>query len=253
MAAKEIYVVAKTAADLLDHTENGPRIGRRDSQLLFGESFTSLRSEGEWVFGISDVDGYEGYINQRHLEKFVAAPTHIVSSVGTHIYAEPDFKTRPIMALGFMSRVRVLNTEEQNGFVEIADMGWVYATHLEEISKLGHERDIAKTALRFLYAPYLYGGRTGLGIDCSALTQLSVLYAGVSCPRDSDQQMVIGKDVKEGDIRRGDLVFFKGHVGIMVDEKNVVNATSRTMDTRIEALADLIKIYDGLKTVRRIV
>jgi cell wall-associated NlpC family hydrolase len=252
MAAKTHYVVIKTTADLLDHTENGPRIGQRDSQLLFGETFTAQRTEGEWIYGTSDVDGYVGYINQRHLAPLTVAATHIVSSTGTHVYPDPDFKTRPIMALGFMSRVSVNGSAPQNGFLEIQDMGWVPHNHLEPISKLGHESDIAKTALKFLNVPYLYGGRTGLGIDCSGLTQLSLLYAGVQSPRDSDQQIGLGTDVKPADIKRGDLVFFKGHVGIMVDETSAINATARTMDTRVEPLSTLIDHYKGLLGARRI-
>jgi len=246
------YVVTKTAVDLVIQTEAGPRIGGRDTQLLYGETFSAQREDDDWVYGVSDVDGYEGYIYKTNLSPIKQEPTHIVASLGTHIYPEPDFKARPLMPLAFMSRVRAEDAQLNYGFVEVEDMGWVYATHLKKIAKLGEDKDIVSIAMKFTDAPYLYGGRTGLGLDCSALVQLALLYAGIPCPRDSVDQKNIGTEISRDELQKGDLVFFEGHVGMMVDENNMINATARSMDTRVEPLENVIQAYKDILTIRRV-
>ena len=105
--------------------------------------------------------------------------------------------------------------------------------------------DLATSALKFLGTPYLFGGRSSGGIDCSGLSQVVLQFHGHDSPRDSGPQLRAGLEGQPEDWQRGDLVFFKAHVGIMVDAENILNATARTMDTRIEPLADLTAIYDG--------
>jgi cell wall-associated NlpC family hydrolase len=103
-----------------------------------------------------------------------------------------------------------------------------------------------------LGSPYLYGGRSAFGLDCSGLVQLALSWRGIRCPRDSKDQTKVGKKISGSSYKRGDLIFFKGHVGIMVDAKNILNATARTMDTRLEPLAHVSKAYDGIIAARRI-
>jgi cell wall-associated NlpC family hydrolase len=246
------YTVAVPVTELLDNPANGARVGRRDSQLLYGETFIVDSRERLWLHGKNKTDGYKGYVHQSALRPEDEAPTHAVTRLFTGLYTQPDFKTRPETALGFMARI-VIEKTEKNGFVKTPG-GWIYKSHLRKISDLKKNKDHAEYALLFLGCPYLYGGRSPLGLDCSALVQLSLNARGIACPRDADQQAVAGKKASASSLRRGDLVFFTGfnHVGIMLDEKNILNATARTMDVRIEKISDLVKIYKGIAAVRRI-
>ena len=126
----------------------------------------------------------------------------------------------------------------------------MFESHLVPLDQ--KREDFVETALMFLGAPYLWGGRSIGGIDCSGLVQLSLMAAGICCPRDSHEQIEVGKKASPDDLQRGDLVFFKGHVGIMLDDQHILNATSRSMDTRIEIVDHLAEIYDGILDIRRI-
>jgi cell wall-associated NlpC family hydrolase len=250
--ANDVYTVVKTTADLLGDPGNGLHIiGRRDSQLLYGEEFQVLGKNGGYLHGRSLVDGYEGHIHQSALEPKTLNTTHVVAVPLAHIYGEPDFKTRPLMVLSFMSRVTTEAKSTQDGFIKISgDKGWVFESEIAALDD--HHTDIVHTAETFLHTPYLYGGRSALGIDCSALVQLSLLRAGIPCKRDTDQQTDIGKDVAQKDIDRGDIVFFKGHVGIMIDKKRILNATARRMQTCIENLSHVAESYGGITAVKRV-
>ncbi|MGB0498409.1 MAG: C40 family peptidase, partial [Rubricella sp.] len=160
------------------------------------------------------------------------------------VYAEPDLKGRPIDALPFLARVSILG---QSGRWLETEAGWVPGRHLSEAAPA--VADWVSVAERFEGAPYLWGGRSTLGIDCSALVQLSLMAAGRDCPRDSDMQAALGSAVSEdAPLRRGDLVFWKGHVGVMLDGATLLHANAFHMATvreplnlvrdRIEAMGD---------------
>ena len=145
-----------------------------------------------------------------------------------------------------MSRV-TLTTNSENGFTQLSDKSWIFTNHIapmKDFKKLG---DLAQTAEIYLGTPYLFGGRSAFGIDCAGLVQVVVYACGHPCPlRDScDQEGSFGTPVKRDDVQRNDIVYFKGHVGIMMDDKNILNATARHMTTLIEPLSDLEAAYDG--------
>lgn len=240
--------VITSFSDIHEHTDDLKTIKRRDSQLLFGEKFRIEKIEGAWVYGESLNDGYKGYVTYDHLAPANQKSTHIVFHILTHIYEVPDFKTRPLIAIGFKSEI-FCSGKRENGFAEIPGFGWVPESH---IILIGSAKSPIDLAVRFIGHPYLYGGRSALGLDCSGLVQLVLQACGKHCPRDSDQQVKFGESVEHGDIRRGDLVFFAGHVGIMVDQNKILNANARTMDTRVEILDDLEKIYKGITDIRRL-
>lgn len=247
-----VHTVTASLAALLDDPANGAKIGSRDSQLLFGETFEVEKTEGEWSYGTSLVDGYKGYVRSAHLTSLVNPARHFTALRWCHVYPEPSFKTHPSLYLGMMSRLLVDEKNRKYGFVSVPGYGWVCEDHIKPLDSLSQKNDYVETALMFLGCPYLYGGRSAQGLDCSALVQLALMRSGILCPRDSDQQPSIGKAVDRNEIRRGDLVFFKGHVGITLDDKNILNATARTMDVRIENLDSLEKIYAGITAIRRI-
>lgn len=222
-------------------------IGRRDSQLLHGEEFRVEEIKNGWARGVSLLDGYEGWVKLEVLREAARPATHAVDTRMTQIYPAPNFKTYPGLTLSFMSRV-IVSGEAVDGFVPVNDekTAWVPEGHLIALKdRADNPRDIVDTALSFEGTPYIYGGRAAWGLDCSALVQLAAQRNGVFCPRDTDQQVaMLGESVGIEEIQRGDIVYFPGHVGIMVDRENCLNATMRHMRTVIEPLAHLERIYE---------
>ena len=248
----DMAVVRTITSDIHEHTNDLKTVKGGDSQLLFGERFKIELIDGEWVFGKSFNDGYEGFVALNTLATFEREPTHYVSHILSHIYPEPTFKIRPLVMASFKSEL-ICGEKNESGFVEVPGLGWIPEGHITPFDA-PKDHDLAATALKFEGTPYLYGGRSSGGIDCSGLTQVVLQFHGFDCPRDSGPQLKAGIESKpdDGCWKRGDLVFFQGHVGIMVDSENILNATARTMDTRIEKLSDLETIYDGILGYRRL-
>lgn len=248
-----ILTVVTPFADILGNPQEPSIISNADSQLLFGETFTVEASHGAYVKGYSNIDGYRGFVERDQLVKNAPAANAVICVPLTHLYPEPSFKTRPIMPLSFFSKV-TLNDESHEGFLQTTDNEWIFIDHVQPLDTFALKKDLADIAMRFLHTPYLYGGRSRLGIDCSALVQLSVLGTGAPCPeRDSiDQSKSLGTSVSKDKLERNDIVFFDGHVGIMIDKQNVINATARHMTTVIEPLHDLERAYGEITAIRRI-
>ncbi len=213
----------------------------RTSELLFGEGFTVYDCADGWAWGQAAHDGYVGYIPADCLAPAGMPATHMVARLATHIYPAPDLKTPPVMPLYLGSRVRV-EGEPVKGFAPVNGGGFVYAAHLRPLD--APPADPLAVAESFLGAPYLWGGRTVAGIDCSGLVQQALLAAGIPCPRDSDQQAAsVGRLLSE-DVRlaRGDIVFFPGHVGIMVDDARLLHANATHMAVTVDPLDAVIEI-----------
>lgn len=247
------WAVVTSTADILEEPISGKQnIGRRESQLLYGELFHVKQINNDFAFGHSVHDNYPGYIALAQLLESSLPARYRVCVRSTNIYPTPDFKTRPLMALSFGSRIKLGNDEKGvGGFVPLENGGWIFQAHFQPVEQ--YYQDFTATALRFLETPYLYGGRSAFGIDCSGLVQIALQAAGISCPRDTDQQLAAFEQTIEKDgLRRGDMVFFPGHVGIMLDAKNILNATARHMTTLIEPLMDLEKAYGAITAIRRI-
>ncbi len=218
------------------------------NQLLFGEKVEVLETAGKWQRIKSLHDGYEGFVPEGILGQH-GPKTHRVDIPLSHAYSVPDFKAPSPMPLYFLSQVGVTG-EKSEGFVRLDNGRWVFEEHLRPLNK--HREDFVETALMFLGVPYLWGGRSVSGLDCSGLVQIGLMASGIPCPRDSHEQITIGKKTSPDDLQRGDLVFFKSHVGIMLDDQHILNATSRSMDTRIEIVDNLAGIYNGILGIRRI-
>ncbi len=212
-----------------------------DSQLLFGEEVTCYETKDGWAWVQNRADGYVGYVEAGALSEDLAAPSHRVAVLRSFLYPEPDLKAPTLDCLSITSPVAVV--AERDGFGEIAGGGWIYSRHLEPLDAMAP--DYVADALQFLGVPYLWGGRSSLGLDCSALIQLVMARAGVACPRDSDMQAAeLGQLVSEGrpqrSLQRGDLIYMPGHAVIALDEEKVVHANAHDMLVAIEPLAPVI-------------
>ncbi len=223
------------------------------TEILFGESVEILETVSDnLVYAHTCRDDYTGYIRTESLADDVIAPSHKISAPLAHIYERPDFKSLMIGALSFQSFIAIdPDQSEENGFIKTLGWGWVWKEHIiaHDVFKTDH----TSIAERFLHTPYLWGGRSVFGLDCSALVQLSMIACGRRCPRDSHmQEKQLGTDIPRDNLSRGDLVFFKGHVGIMVGQNNILNATARHMQTCVENLSDVEKSYDGITSTKRL-
>ena len=219
--------VVAALVDLLDQ----PR-GQRDRQLLFGDPVTILGAIDGFSYVRSDKDGYIGFVHAEALGERTPA-THRVSVLATHAYQHADIKSADQATLSFGCFITSLS--ETDEFVETR-LGFVPKVHLTSHEAL--ENDPVDVALRFIGTPYLWGGNSRLGLDCSGLVQVALLACGKACPGDSDQQRdAVGTELPNGsEPRSGDLFFWLGHVAMAVDARTMIHATGHFMSTVLEPI-----------------
>lgn len=211
--------------------------GRAESELLHGEIFTVYEEKNGWCWGQNRTDGYVGYVAAGDLSTDIHPATHIVATLKTHVYAGPSLRTEILDAYSLGSSLASDGTTE-NGFLKLATGGWVYARHAAP--KNLRLPDFVETARLFLDTPYVWGGRSAEGIDCSGLVQTALALSGIAAPRDTDLQESALTPKNDGPPERGDIVFFPGHVGIMDDAKNLIHANAHHMKVVVEPLEDVI-------------
>lgn len=208
-----------------------------DTEALTGESVRVYEQHEGWAWGQLVGDSYVGYLPEDCLAGDAPVPTHRVSALRTFVYPGASIKLPPLEALSIGAGLAI--TGESGDFLTTGRGGYIFRQHL--CPRDQHEPDFVAVAERFLHVPYFWGGKTSLGLDCSALVQLSLAAAGVAAPRDSDMQEqglgdLVTVDDSLGGLRRGDLVFWKGHVGIMTDPDTLLHATAFTMSVISEPL-----------------
>jgi cell wall-associated NlpC family hydrolase len=206
----------------------------QEDELLYGEAFDVLETKDGWAWGQARRDGYVGFVRAEALAPEAEdGPTLRIAAVRTCGFRRPDLKSGVVADLSMGSLVAP--GETQNGFVDAGPAGWIYARHLERIGVF--EADPVAVAELFLGAPYVWGARSGLGLDCSGLVQQAMMAVGRACPRDTDQQLAAFPEaVERQDLVRGDLVFWKGHVSMMVDHDRMIHANAHHMAVAIEPL-----------------
>lgn len=212
------------------------------TEALKGERVTIYDANDEgWTWGQLKSDSYVGYMPASALAPPGAAPTHKVAALRTFVFPGPSIKLPPIESLPLGAKLVI--TREAERMAVTAAGGYVPAAHLRAID--AYESDFVAVAERFVGVPYLWGGKTAFGLDCSGLVQIALLACGIGCPRDSDmQEAALGSPVvaaaDDSDLTRGDLVFWKGHVAIVRDHATLIHANAFHMAVKIEALAEAV-------------
>jgi hypothetical protein len=228
-----------------------------ETEALHGERVTVYERTVEgWCWGQLEADGYVGWLPDNALGTADVAATHKVTALRTLVFPGPAIKLPPLMALPLGARLTVARV--QGVFAVTQAGGFVPVTHLAPLDVM--ECDFVAVAERFLGTPYLWGGKTSFGLDCSALVQVALTACGVSCPRDSDmQEAALGAPVAwPGDrtLRRGDLVFWKGHVAIVRDAATLLHANAHHMavvaEPMTEAIARIEAAGSEVTSVRRL-
>lgn len=208
------------------------------TQLLHGEGFHVLDVRGGWAWGYCAHDHYVGYVPADALGPVSAtAPTHRICPPGAPLFRAPDIKAPVALHLPAGA---VVEGSVEGDFLATAN-GFVHLRHVRALAE--PEQDWADVATRYLGQPYVWGGRGHDGLDCSGLVQVALAACGHAVPRDTDQQAGrIGRALAEGEpLMRGDLVYFPGHVGIMVDAATLLHANAHWMRVTAEPLADVIE------------
>jgi cell wall-associated NlpC family hydrolase len=212
-----------------------------DTEALRGERVIVYETTPEgWAWGQLEADDYVGWFPANALRAPGPAPTHKVAALRTLVFPGPSIKLPPIDALSFGCRLTIARVEEP--FAVTASGGYVPARHLAPLG--ANEPDLVSVAEKFLGTPYLWGGKTSLGLDCSGLVQIAATACGIACPRDSDmQEQAVGTPLSlknPSNLQRGDLAFWKGHVAIVRDSANFIHANAFHMAVAIEPIREAL-------------
>ncbi len=225
----------------------------QETQVLPGEVFLVEREEDGWGYGRTGLDDYPGWVDMAALSAPALIPTHQVKALRTYVFSEPDLKSAPVCLASL--NAKIVGGKRHGKFIEAQRMGWVFAGHLRAVGD-PPEPDWVAVAERFIGAPYQWGGKESLGLDCSALIQTALQAADIFCPRDSGPQekwaqrtwetVISGDGLRVAEtefpvLERGDLVFWPGHVGVMTDGETFLHSNGFHMATVAEPFARAAK------------
>ncbi len=209
----------------------------QETQVLFGELVHVFDVTKGWAWVQLKRDSYVGYVQQEFLSGKMHEATHHISVPSTLLYTKPSIKVQPVQFLQMTAQVSVTAIQDQ--FLELATGGFIFAQHASPLTET--KLDFVTVAEQFLHTPYLWGGKSAHGTDCSGLVQTSLHACGTECPRDADmQEAELGSPLLINNIdgvKRGDLIFWAGHVGIMQDETTLLHASGHQMMVVSEPLA----------------
>jgi cell wall-associated NlpC family hydrolase len=217
----------------------------QDSELLYGEAFTVYDFAKGWAWGQAANDQYVGYVDEKALTVPFKTQTR-VSALMAPLFTGPGLKRAVQDILPMGAAVPVLGRD--GDYVEIESGLYLHQRHVAPVAG-----DFVAVAERFLGVAYVWGGKTYAGLDCSGLIQVALAATGVAAPRDTDmQEKALGQAVAKAD-KRGDLIFWKGHVGVMLDETRLLHANAFHMMVAIEPLAEAVaRIATPVTSIRRL-
>ena len=222
----------------------------QDSELLYGETFTVYDRADGWAWGQAANDLYVGYVREDSLTAPFAAEARVTALLAP-VFAAADLKTavQDLLPLNAVVPVKA----RQGEYVQIGEGRWLHQRHLAPLA----EKDFVAVAERFVGVPYVWGGKTSDGLDCSGLVQTALQAVGKAAPRDTDMmEKALGEPVALSQVRRGDLVFWKSHMGVMLDETRLLHANAFHMLVVIEPVADAIarieQVAGPVTSIRRL-
>lgn len=226
------------------------------TEALCGELLTVYDSSNGWGWVQLSADNYVGYMPLDCMTTMIEEPTHWVNARSTFVYPAPDLKRPPIMRLSVNAKVSIIGKEGR--FLELSRGGFIFGGHVQPIEEKG--KDFVRVAERLVGTPYLWGGRTSTGIDCSGLVQVALEGVGSKCPRDSDmQEAELGELAADRDldkVKRGDLVFWRGHVAIVQSAEWMIHASGHQMEVVVEpvrrAVERITTTHGEISSIRRI-
>jgi cell wall-associated NlpC family hydrolase len=212
------------------------------TEALKGERVTIYDTNGEgWAWGQLAADGYVGWLPSNAVAPPAAPPTHKVTVLRTFAFPGPSIKLPPVEALPLGARLAIVRIVDRMAVTRSG--AYVPAMHLASLAI--YEPDFVAVAERFVGVPYLWGGKTALGLDCSGLVQIALAACGIACPRDSDMQeeafggpAAVAADFSH--LQRGDLIFWRGHVAIVRDRASLLHANAFHMAVAIEPIGNAV-------------
>ena len=245
----KIYTVYSTYSPIYSEK----KLKNLTTQLLFGEYFRVFDINDGVAWGQCMRDNYVGYTPMQNLKKRKIISNYKVHSLRTFIYRSPSIKSDPLNYLSFNSLVLV--SKKKNGFSFIPNLGWCISKDLVNIKNC--KFNLYDISLQYLHTPYLWGGRDSMGLDCSGLVQNLYQMIGIELPRDTDLQAeYFSNHISESQLKLGDLIFWKGHVALALDNKNIIHANAHHMKTQIETLKTaktrISKIYGKILKICRV-
>lgn len=207
------------------------------TQALLGETLQIFESKNGFHWVQLDADNYVGYVAAHEVDHGDAPFTHEITAPLAHVYSKADIKSQPLDILPLGARIQAVGSNNDE-WLSLTRGGFIKTI----ATKKQNYKDLADAAAHLMNAPYIWGGRSMAGVDCSGLVQLALKMMGILSPRDSDQQeSILGTAISQNELHRNDLVFFKGHVGIMWNETDLLHANAYYMKTMIEPLAEVAK------------
>jgi len=242
--------VARVSVPVADLKGSPATKANTEHQLLLGEEVLVFETTNGWAWIQAIRDGYVGYLETSDIEDFKEAATHIVKAPSTFIYPKAELRSPVTAHLSMGSSLTIVGTQTVRGtdYSILSDGTAVIAKHLRKIGN--HDQDFVSICEQFAHTPYLWGGSSGFGFDCSGLVQLAMRMCGREVLRDSDMQAAtLGEVIEPGknleNLQRGDLIFWRGHIaiykGTMHNIPHIIHASGHTMSVDIEPLHEAIE------------